>query len=111
VGLGPSRTQEGTQFERIAYLDFFIDEEEIVMRHFMVILAIVTVLLPSVSNGADYLYLDKKGKIKGRATDDGDSIKFYDKSNNPKGWYDRDTNTTFDKNDRPTGTIYDFDDK
>jgi hypothetical protein len=44
----------------------------------------------------------------GRATDDGDSIRFYDKSNNPKGWYDRDTNTTFDKNNRPIGTIYDF---
>ena len=88
----------------------FIDEEEIAMRHFMVILAIVIAVLPAVSNGADYLYLDKKGKIKGRATDDGDSIRFYDKSNNSKGWYDRDTNTTFDRNHRPTGTIYDFDD-
>ena len=52
--------------------------------------------------GADYLYLDKKGSVKGRATDDGDTVRFYDKSNNPKGWYDRDTNTTFDKNNRPT---------
>jgi hypothetical protein len=72
-------------------------EEEIVMRHFMVILVIVIVLLPAVSNGADYLYLDNKGKIKGRATDDGDSISFCDKSNNPNGWYDRDTSTKFDK--------------
>jgi hypothetical protein len=79
------------------------------MRHFMVILAIVTVLLPSVSNGADYLYLGKKGKVKDRATDDGDTVRFYDKNNNPRGWYDRDTNTMFDKDNRPTGTIYDFD--
>jgi hypothetical protein len=55
------------------------------------------------------LYLDKRGKVNGWATDDGDTVKFFDKSFNPKGWYDRDTNTTFDKNNRPTGTIYDFD--
>ena len=109
MGLGPSRTKEGTQFEWIAYLDFFIDEEEIVMRHFMVILAIVIAVLPAVSNGADYLYLDKKRQNGRERADDGESISFYDKSNNPKGWYDRDTNTTFDKNNRPTGTIYDFD--
>ncbi len=48
-------------------------------------------------DGADYLYLDKKGKIKGSATDDGDSIRFYDKSNNPNGWHDGNTNTKFDK--------------
>ena len=80
------------------------------MRHFMVMLVIAVTLLPAVSNGADYLYLDRKGTVKGRATDDWESIRFYDKSNNPKGWYDRDTRTTFDKNNRPTGTIYDFDD-
>ena len=55
------------------------------------------------------MYLDKQGKVKGWATDDGDTVQFFDKSFNPKGWYDRDTNTTFDKNNRPTGTIYDFD--
>ncbi|MFA6221998.1 MAG: hypothetical protein WC647_06755 [Desulfomonilaceae bacterium] len=80
------------------------------MRHFMFMLVIAFTLLPAVSNGADYLYLDKKGQIKGRATDDGDTLRFYDKSNNPKGWYDRDTNTTFDRNNRPTGTLYNFDD-
>ncbi len=53
--------------------------------------------------------LDKKGTVKGWATDDGDSVRFYDKSFNPRGLYDRDTNTTFDKNYNPTGTIHDFD--
>ncbi len=109
---GAESFQDGKRnpFQGIAYLDFFIDAEEIVMRHFVVMLVIAVTLLPAVSNGADYLYLDKKGKIQGRATDDGDSIRLYDKSNNPKGWHDRDTNTTFDKNNRPTGTLYDFDD-
>jgi len=55
------------------------------------------------------LYLDKQGKVKGWATDDGDTVRFFDKSFNPSGFYGRDTNTTFDKNNRPTGTIYDFD--
>jgi hypothetical protein len=106
---GPLRSKRRPRFEGIAYLDFFIDEEAIVMRHLIVILAIVIAVLPAVSNGADYLYLDKKGKVKGRATDDGDTVRFYDKSNNPRGWYDQDTNTKFDKNNRPTGTIYDVD--
>jgi hypothetical protein len=89
-------TDEGTRFGRIAYW-MFIDEEEIAMRHFIVILAIVIAVLPAVFGGADYLYLDKKGKIKERASDDGDRIRFCDKSNNPNGWYDRDTSTKFDK--------------
>jgi hypothetical protein len=72
-------------------------EEEIVIRRFMVILAIAIALLPAVSDGVDYLYFDKKGKIKGRASDDGYSIRFCDKSNYPNGWCDRDTNTKFDK--------------
>ena len=38
-----------------------------------------------------------------------DTVRCFDKSFKPKGWYDRDTNTTFDKNSGPTGTIYDFD--
>ena len=69
----------------------------------------VSVIFPSISHGGDYLYLDKRGKVKGWATDDGDTVRFFDKSFTPTGWYDRDTNTTFDKNNRPTGTIYDFD--
>jgi hypothetical protein len=68
----------------------------------------VCVILPSISYGADYLYLDKRGKVKGWA-DDGDTVRFFDKSFNPRGFYDRDTNTSFDRNNRPTGTIYDFD--
>ncbi len=79
------------------------------MRHLMVILLIMLIVLPAASHGADYLYLDKKGTVKGWATDDGDSVRFYDKSFNPRGLYDRDTNTTFDKNYNPTGTIHDFD--
>ena len=82
---------------------------EIINRYLLVILVGLFVAMPSVSYGGDYLYLDKRGKIKGWATDDGDTVRFFDKSFNPKGWYDRDTNTTFDKNNRPTGTIYDFD--
>jgi hypothetical protein len=69
----------------------------------------VCMILPSISYGGDYLYLDKRGKVKGWVTDDGDTVRVFDKSFNPKGWYDRDANTTFDKNDRPTGAIYDFD--
>jgi hypothetical protein len=110
VGATPFQDGRRDPFERIANLDFLIDGEEIAMRHLMVMLVIALIVLPAVSNGADYLYLDKKGNFKGRATDDGDTVRFYDKSNNPGGWYDRDTNTKFDKNNRPTGTIYDFDD-
>ncbi|MCL5124314.1 MAG: hypothetical protein M1511_07435 [Deltaproteobacteria bacterium] len=79
------------------------------MKKLMVILTMLSVILPVAAMGADYLDLDKRGKVRGRATDDGDTVRFYDKSNNPRGWYDRDTNTTFDRNNRPTGTIYDFD--
>jgi hypothetical protein len=82
---------------------------DIIIRYSLVILVMVCVIFPSISYGGDYLYLDKQGKVKGWATDDGDTVQFFDKSFNPKGWYDRDTNTTFDKNNRPTGTIYDFD--
>jgi hypothetical protein len=70
---------------------------------------IMSMIFPTISYSGDYLYLDKRGKVKGWATDDGDTVRFFDKSFNPKGWYDRDTNTTFDKNNKPTGTIYDFD--
>jgi hypothetical protein len=79
------------------------------MRHFMVILVVVCMIFPGISYSADYLYLDKRGTVKGWATDDGDSVRFYDKIFNPRGLYDRDTNTTFDKNYDPTGTIYNFD--
>jgi hypothetical protein len=81
---------------------------EIINRYLLVILVVVCVVFPSISFGGDYLYLDKQGKVKGWAIDDGDTVRFFDKSFNPKGWYDRDTNTTFDRNNRPTGTIYDF---
>ncbi len=73
------------------------------------LIIILVMAFPATSYGADYLYLDKKGTVKGRAIDDGDSVRFYDKSFNPRGLYDRDTNTTFDKNNNPTGTIHDFD--
>ena len=81
----------------------------LIIRYLLAILVVMCAVLPSTSFGGDYLYLDKQGKVKGWATDDGDTVRFFDKSFNPKGWYDRDTNTTFDKNNRPTGTIYDFD--
>ena len=81
----------------------------IIIRYSLVILVMVSVIFPSISYGGDYLYLDKRGKVKGWATDDGDTVRFFDKSFQPRGFYDRDTNTTFDKNNRPTGTIYDFD--
>ena len=82
---------------------------DIIIRYLLVILVMVFMIFPSISYGGDYLYLDKRGKVKGWATDDGDTVRFFDKSFNPKGWYDRDANTTFDKNNRPTGPIYDFD--
>jgi hypothetical protein len=81
----------------------------LIIRYLLAILVVTGVVLPSKSFGGDYLYLDKQGKVKGWATDDGDTVRFFDKSFNPRGFYDRDTNTTFDKNNRPTGTIYDFD--
>jgi hypothetical protein len=81
----------------------------IIIRCLLVILVMVFMIFPSVSYGGDYLYLDKRGKVKGWAIDDGDTVRFFDKSLKPKGFYDRETNTTFDKNFRPTGTIYDFD--
>jgi hypothetical protein len=43
---------------------------EIINRYLLVILIGVFVAMPSVSYGGDYLYLDKRGKIKGWATDD-----------------------------------------
>ncbi|MCX6003516.1 MAG: hypothetical protein NTX46_03700 [Chloroflexi bacterium] len=79
------------------------------MRNLWGILVILSMVFPAISFSADYLYLDKKGKVKGWATDDGDTVRFYDKSNKPNGWYDRDTNTTFDKNNKSTGTIYNLD--
>ena len=82
---------------------------DIITRYLLVILVVTCLVLPSTSFGGDYLYLDKQGKVKGWATDDGDTVRFFDKSFNPRGFYDRDTNTTFDNNNRPTGTIYDFD--
>jgi len=81
----------------------------LIIRYLLAILVVMCAVLPSRSFGGDYLYLDKRGKVKGWATDDGDTVRFFDKSFNPRGFYDRDTNTTFDKNNRPTGTIYDFD--
>ena len=81
----------------------------LIIRYLLAILVVMCAVLPSTSFGGDYLYLDKRGKVKGWATDDGDTVRFFDKSFNPRGFYDRDTNTTFDKNNRPTGTIYDFD--
>ena len=81
----------------------------IITRYSLVILVMVFVIFPSIAYGGDYLYLDKRGKVKGWATDDGDTVRFFDKSFQPRGFYDRDTNTTFDRNNRPTGTIYDFD--
>jgi len=41
------------------------------------------------------LHLDKKETIKRRAVDDGDFVRFCDKRNNYKGWYNRDTDTNF----------------
>jgi hypothetical protein len=82
---------------------------EIINRYLLVILVMICTIFPSVSFGGDYLYLDKRGKVKGWAIDDGDTVRFFDKSLKPSGFYDRDTNTTFDKNSRPSGTIYDFD--
>ena len=79
------------------------------MRIFWVIMFIMSMIFPTISYGGDYLYLDKQGKVKGWAIDDGDTVRFLDKSFKTRGWYDRETNTTFDKNNRPTGTIYDFD--
>jgi hypothetical protein len=79
------------------------------MKKLLVMLMMLSLIFPVLAMKADYLYLDNKGTVKGWATDDGDSVRFYDKSFNPRGLYDRDTNTTFDKNYNPTGTIYDFD--
>ena len=62
---------------------------DIIIRYLLVILVMVCMIFPSISYEGDYLYLDKQGKV--------------------KGWYDLDTNTTFDKHNRPTGIIYDFD--
>jgi hypothetical protein len=81
----------------------------IITRYLWVMLVMVCVIFPSISYGGDYLYLDKQGKVKSWAADNGVTVRFLDKSFNPKGWYDRDTNSTFDKNNRPTGTIYAFD--
>jgi hypothetical protein len=81
----------------------------LIIRYLLAILVVTGVVLPSTSLGGDYLYLDKRGKVKGWAIDDGDTVRFFDKSFQPRGFYDRDTNTTFDKNNKPTGTIYDFD--
>jgi hypothetical protein len=79
------------------------------MRNIWVIIFIISMIFPAISYSGDYLYLDKRGKVKGWAIDDGDTVRFFDKSLKPSGFYDRDTKTTFDKNFRPTGTIYDFD--
>jgi hypothetical protein len=76
------------------------------MKKLMLMLMMLNLTFPVVVTGADYLYLDKRGKVKGWAIDDGDTVRFFDRSLKPSGFYDRDTNTTFDSNFKPTGTIY-----
>ena len=67
-------------------------------------------ILPFTSYAQDRIYLDKQGRYQGFSRDDGDSVKFFDRTNMPDGWYDRNTNTIFDRRNNPVGNIYDFGD-
>jgi hypothetical protein len=43
-------------------------------------------IFPTISYSGDYLYLDKQGKVKGWAIDDGDTVMFFDKYFKTRGW-------------------------
>jgi hypothetical protein len=72
------------------------DAKEITMEIFIIIWMVWSIIGPGTNWGHGW-------------RDDDDTVRFFDKSLKPSGFYDRETNTTFDKNFRPTGTIYDFD--
>ena len=46
------------------------------MINFWVIMFIMSMIFPTISYSGDYLYLDKQGKVKGWAIDDGDTVRF-----------------------------------
>ncbi len=80
------------------------------MKALMAFLVMLGLILPLTSYAQDRIYLDKHGRYQGFSRDDGDSVRFFDRQNMPDGWYDRNTNTIFDRRNNPVGNVYDFGD-
>lgn len=59
----------------------------------------------------DSIYLDRNNSYMGFSRESDRSIDFYDRNNRPAGWYDKDTNTMFDRRNRPSMNIYDLNGK
>lgn len=67
------------------------------MKRYLALISLSWLL--SISNS---VYLDSKGNYRGSSSDSGSSVDFYDRSNQPAGWYDKGTNTLFDKSNMPS---------
>lgn len=80
------------------------------MKTLLALLLGFWMIFPFTSFAQDRIYLDKQGRYQGFSRDDGDSVKFFDRQNMPDGWYDRNTNTIFDRRNNPVGNTYDFGD-
>ncbi|MGD9819873.1 MAG: hypothetical protein AB7V04_14440 [Desulfomonilaceae bacterium] len=69
---------------------------------------ILTMSLLFMLASSDIIYLDKNNNYMGFSRDSENSIDFYDRKNMPAGWYDKSTNTMFDRHNRPSMNIYDL---
>ena len=56
----------------------------------------------------DSIFLDRNNNYMGFSRESDRSIDFYDRNNMPAGWYDKSTNTMFDRQNRPSINIYDL---
>ena len=56
----------------------------------------------------DSIFLDRNNNYMGFSRESDRSIDFYDRNNMPAGWYDKSTNTIFDRQNRPSINIYDL---
>ena len=74
----------------------------------MMLKLISTMSLLFMLASSDIIYLDKNNNYMGFSRDSANSIDFYDRKNMPAGWYDKNTNTMFDKHNRPSTNIYDL---
>ena len=83
------------------------------MKAIIVILLGLGMIFPLASYAQYRTYLDNQGRYLGFSRDDGNSVRFFNRQNMPDGWYDRSTNTIFDRHNNPVGTVFgadDFDD-
>ena len=73
------------------------------MRLFMALIIVVAMLLSVAVYAKDYDLIGKGGNYQGFIRDDGSTITRYDRHNNSRDWYDRDTGSRFDHNNNFQG--------